>query len=172
MLLLICFTDTVGMSVKMESFRNDTSVTERPDVAAAGHSQESVSNVDHTAVEYSQPTTGFLTFLYLSIGFCPNNAMLARVLAMTLCLCLSQVGVLLKWLDGLSWFLACRLLSTYTTLCYKEIQVFAKIKNFVPYSGLRKFCLGGSIIKTCYQLSLRKVDAQSMVNWTFLCQLG
>ena len=100
------------MSVKMESYRNDTSVTERPDVAAAGHRQESVSNMDHTAVEYSQPTTGFLTFLYLSIGFYPHDAMLARVLAMTLCL--SQVGVLLKWLDGLSWFLACRLLSTYT----------------------------------------------------------
>ena len=138
MLLLICFTDTVGMSVKMESYRNDTSVTERPDVAAAGHSQESVSNVDHTAVEYSQPTTGFLTFLYLSIGFCPNDAMLARVLAMTLCLCLSQVGVLLKWLDGLSWFLACRLLSTYTTLCYKEIQVFAKIKKLCPVLWSKK----------------------------------
>ena len=38
-------------------------------------------------------------------------------------LCLSQVGVLLKWLDGSSRFLAWRLLSTSPTLCFKEIQV-------------------------------------------------
>jgi len=52
------------------------------------------------------------------------------VLAIGLCLsvCLSQVGVLLKWLDGSSWFLAWRLLSTSPTVCFKEIQVSAKIR--------------------------------------------
>jgi len=52
----------------------------------------------------------------LAIGLCPS-------------VCLSQVGVLSKWLDGSSWFLAWRLLSTSPTLCFKEnkIQVSAKI---------------------------------------------
>jgi len=35
--------------------------------------------------------------------------------------CLSQVGVLLRWLNKSSWFSVCRLLSTYPTLCYKKI---------------------------------------------------
>jgi len=52
----------------------------------------------------------------LAIGLCPS-------------VCLSQVGVLSKWLDGSSWFLAWRLRSTSPTLCFKEnkIQVSAKI---------------------------------------------
>ena len=38
--------------------------------------------------------------------------------------CLSvSVSVLLKWLDGSSWFLARRLLSTSPTLCFNEIQL-------------------------------------------------
>ena len=49
--------------------------------------------------------------------------MLARVLATTLCLCLSQVGVLSKRLNEFGWFLVSELISTYATLCYKEIQV-------------------------------------------------
>jgi len=38
--------------------------------------------------------------------------------------------------------------------------------NFVPNSGLGKFCFGISIVETCYQLSSRKVDAQGVINWT------
>ena len=80
------------------------------------------------------------------------------------CLCRSQVGVLSKRTDGLIWFLAWGLLSTSTTLCFKEIQVSAKnnvtsLWNFFLSSGLRKFRHGISIVKTCYQLSSRKVDA-------------
>ena len=41
-------------------------------------------------------------------------------------LCLSQVGVLSKRMDGSSWFLARKLPSTYRTFCYKEIQVSTK----------------------------------------------
>ena len=52
----------------------------------------------------------------------------SAVLAMGLSVCLSQVGVLLKWLDGSSWFLAWKLLSTSHTLYFKEIQVSAKIR--------------------------------------------
>ena len=64
--------------------------------------------------------------------------MLARVLAIALCpsvsvcvcLCLSQVGVVLKWLDGSSWFLAWRLLSTSPTLCFEEIRICTKVRYF------------------------------------------
>ena len=42
--------------------------------------------------------------------------------------CLSQVGVLSKGMNGLIWCLACGLLSTSLTLCFKEIRVSPKIR--------------------------------------------
>ena len=54
--------------------------------------------------------------------FYPRDAMIARVLAMALCpclcvsVCLSQVGVLWKWMDRSSWFLAWEISLTYTVL--------------------------------------------------------
>jgi len=48
--------------------------------------------------------------------FYPRDAMLARVLAMAPCPCLSQVGVLSKRLNESSWFLARELPSTLPTL--------------------------------------------------------
>jgi len=50
--------------------------------------------------------------------------MLARVLAMALCL--FAVCVLSKWLNESGWILARELPSTYPTLCYKEIRVTSK----------------------------------------------
>jgi len=44
--------------------------------------------------------------------------------------------------------------------------------NFVVNSGLRKFRHGISIVETCYQLSSRKVDAQSVINWAVVGQLS
>ena len=44
--------------------------------------------------------------------------------------------------------------------------------NFVPHSGLRKICFGVSIVETCYQLSSRKADAQSVINWAVVGQLS
>ena len=44
--------------------------------------------------------------------------------------------------------------------------------NFVLNAGLRKFRHGISIVETCYQLSSRKVDAQSVINWTVVGQLS
>ena len=74
-----------------------------------------------TALKLSQDDQATINNLK-KVGITPCDAMLARVLAMALCLfvsvsvclsvCLSQVGVLLKWLDGSSWFLAWRFLST------------------------------------------------------------
>ena len=88
--------------------------------------------------------------------------------------CLSQVGVLSKRLNESSWFLACELPS-YTVL--KGNSVISKNKgtslwNFVLNSGLRKFCHGISIVEMCYQLSSRKVDAQSMIYWAVVGQLS
>jgi len=95
-------------------------------------------------------------------AFLPCDAMLARVLANALCLsvCLSQVGILLKRLNKLGWFLAWELPSTYHKLCYKEIRIPPKKQgtsfwNFAPNSGLRKFCYGISIVEMCYRLSSR-----------------
>ena len=41
----------------------------------------------------------------------------------SVCVCLSQVGVLLKRMNETGWFLAWELHSTYPTLCCKEIHV-------------------------------------------------
>ena len=75
--------------------------------------------------------------------FYPRDAMLATgtTVAMALCLCLSQVGVLKKLLDESSWFLAWGLLSTCPTLCFKEIQISSKIRDFSPerYSKLAAY---------------------------------
>ena len=65
--------------------------------------------------------------------------MLARVLAMTLCLsvcvCLSQVNVLSKGMNDLICFLARGLLSTSPTLCFQEIQVSTKVRIGLVPSG-------------------------------------
>jgi len=64
---------------------------------------------------------------------------------------------------------------SYTVL--KGNSVVSKNKgtslwNFVLNSGLEKFRHGISIVKTCYQLSSRKVDAQSVINWAVVRQLS
>jgi len=64
---------------------------------------------------------------------------------------------------------------SYTVL--KGNSVISKSKgtsfwNFVLNSGHRKFCHGISIVKTCYRLSSRKVDAPSLINWAIVGQLS
>ena len=44
--------------------------------------------------------------------------------------------------------------------------------NFVLNFGLRKFRHGISIVEMCYQISSRKVDAQSVINWAVVGQLS
>ena len=44
--------------------------------------------------------------------------------------------------------------------------------NLVLNSWLWKFRHGISIVETCHQLSSRKVDAQSMINWAVVGQLS
>ena len=64
---------------------------------------------------------------------------------------------------------------SYTVL--KGNSVISKNKgtplwNFVLNSRLRKFRHGIPIVETCYQLSSRKVDAQSVINWAVVGQLS
>jgi len=44
--------------------------------------------------------------------------------------------------------------------------------KFAPNSAFRKFHHSISIVKVCYQLSSRKVDAPSIINWAILGQLS
>ena len=46
----------------------------------------------------------------------------------SVCVCLSKVGVLSKWMGGSSWFVARTLLSTYPTQYCKEILAATKIR--------------------------------------------
>ena len=101
--------------------------------------------------------------------------MLARILAMALsvcvCLCLPQVGVLSKRLDESGWLLAREFLSTSHALCFKEIQGRSEIRvllsgTFLQSPEFKKCRHSISIVEACYQLSCRKVDAQSVINWT------
>jgi len=46
------------------------------------------------------------------------------------------------------------------------------LSNFVLNTGLRKFRHGISTVETCYQLSSRKVDAHSVINWAVVGQLS
>ena len=74
-----------------------------------------------------------LTVFHMKCVIVTARRYASAVYAMALCLssvsvCPSQVGVLLKWLNGLSGFSARRLPSSYLTLCCKEIRVTPKIR--------------------------------------------
>ena len=61
-------------------------------------------------------------------------------LCLSLCVCLSQVGVLSKRLNKSGWFLARELPLTYPTVCNKEISyvlmLFAILETFILLSIL------------------------------------
>ena len=81
-----------------------------------------------------------------------HDAVLVLAVALCQCLslsvCLSQVGVLSKWMDGLSRFLACRLLSSYPMLCFKEFQVYTKrTGTLFETPGLENFALAYRSLK-------------------------
>ena len=90
--------------------------------------------------------------------------------------CPSQVGVLSKRLNESSCFLHVSFLPPILH-CIKRKFGYLQNKgtsfwNFVLNSGLKKFRHGISIVQTCYQLSSRKVDAHSVINWTVVGQLS
>ena len=106
--------------------------------------------------------------------------MLARVLAIAPCLsvsvCPSQVGVLSKRLNESNWCLTWELPLSVLYCVKRKFDYLQKYKNislwnFFLNSGLRKFRQGIIDRRTCYQLSSRKVDARSLINWTVVGQL-
>ena len=94
--------------------------------------------------------------------------MLVWVLAMapSLCLCLSQVGILSKRLNELGWFLAWKLVSTYPILCFMDIQVPSKIRVLSPGTLLQ------TLDEACYQRSSRNVDTRNMIYWAIIIHLS
>jgi len=116
------------------------------------------------------------------VNFYPSDDMLARVLAMALCLSvcvcvgLSQVGVLSKRLNESGWFFGVRASFYLSYSVFQGNSGTLKNKdtspwNFAPDSGLR-FRHSMSIVEACYQLSSRKVDSQSVTNWAVVGQLS
>jgi len=112
--------------------------------------------------------------LSVVIIFYPRDAMLARVLAMTLYPSV-RLSVSVKSRSSIETTERIELVfdtgasihPSYTVLTGNSAISKNKgtsLWNFVPNSGLRKFYFGISIVETCYQLSSRKVDAQSAIN--------
>ena len=65
-----------------------------------------------------------------------------------------------------------------TVSCFSKIQIgfIVLVPAHLGSPGQRAVkrvcvCVCISIIKTCYQLGMRKVDAQSVINWTVVGQL-
>jgi len=73
------------------------------------------------------------------------------------------------WTNELVFGMGASFCQSYTVL--KGNSGISKYKgtslwNFVLNFGLRKFCFGISVVETCYQLSSRKLGAQSVIHWT------
>ena len=126
-------------------------------------------------------STHSLTHSLYFITFYPRNAMLARVLAMTLCLCLSvslghdSVFYRNAWMNRAGFGIGAFLHLFYAVL--KGNSIIFKNKgtfpwNFVPNCVLRKVLLPHIDRRTCYQLRSRKVDAESVMNWAVVSQLS
>ena len=104
-----------------------------------------------------------------SLSSYTRDAMPAWALAMPLCLCLSvclclsQVGVLSKRLNESGWFWARELLSTYSTLCFKEIQIPSNV-SVLP-SGTVHQTLDLENLATAYQSSKRFINL-ARERWT------
>jgi len=96
----------------------------------------------------------------------------------SVCLRLSQVGVLSKRMNESRWVFFARVLpSTYTTLCYKEIQVPSKIRLLPSRSLLQT--LDSENFATVYRSSKRAINLarerwtpKSVINWTVVGQLS
>jgi len=104
--------------------------------------------------------------------------MIARVLAVALFVSVCHKSVFYRnsWTNRAGFWHG----SFLSPILYRVKRKFGYLQNigtslwnFVPnYTDLEKFCFGVSIVETCYRLSLRKVDARSVINWTVVDQLG
>ena len=107
--------------------------------------------------------------------------MLARVLVMALCPCLSlsvcllQVGVLSKWLNESSWFWH----GSFSPLSYtvlKEIQVSPKIKvlanDKISIYLSRTLDFEKILLPYIDHRNVTSTYLDSVINWTVVCQLS
>ena len=134
----------------------------------------------YTARGKEMSTTPTLLIEYdTPLPFYLRDALLAPVLALCLCLSVSVCHKLcsIETAGRINLVLAWRLLLTSPTLCFKEIQVPTKIRVLPSgtfFSKLWTLKISPRHIdrRTCYQLSSRKVDAHSVINWTVVGQLS
>jgi len=94
-----------------------------------------------------------------SAGFYARDARLARILAMALCLCLSQLGVLSKCMDGSSFW--------HVGFFQPILRKFGYLQNAGNF--LWNVVLNSGL---CRNVLSTKVDAQSVINWTVVDQLS
>jgi len=94
-------------------------------------------------------------------------------LSVSVYVCHKSAGVLLKRLNESGWFWAWKLRSCAVRKFGYLQNIGTSLCNFAPNSGLREFRHGMSVVETCRQqlLSSRKVDAESVINWTVVGQL-
>ena len=78
--------------------------------------------------------------------------------SVSVCVRLSQVGVLSKRMNESGWFLAWELHSTYPTLCYKEIHVLSKIRVGLLPSGILLQTSDLENFATAYRSSKRVIN--------------
>ena len=106
--------------------------------------------------------------------FYPCDAMLWPCVCLCLSGCYKSVFCRNGWTDRAGfWFVG---FFRPILHCVSDSGIYknngTSLWNFVQNSGLKKICFGVSIVETCYRLSWRKVDAQSVINWTVVNQLG
>ena len=115
-------------------------------------------------------------FFYILLIFLNARCYASAVLAMGLCLSVCHKSEFYRngWTNRAGFwhvsFLPPVLHCVKKSVISKNKGTF--LKNFVLNSGLRKFRHGISIFETCYQLSSRKVDAHSVINWAVVGQLS
>ena len=89
--------------------------------------------------------------------------------------CPSRVGVLSKQLNESSWFWHVSFLPSVLHHVKRQFGYLQNkgtfLSNFVLNSDLENFATAYRSSKPCYQLSSRKVDAQSVINWAVVGQL-
>ena len=101
---------------------------------------------------------------------CYASAVLAMGLCLSVCLSVRHKSEFYRngWTNRAGFGMWASFHPSYTELKGNSVISTNKgtsVWNFVLNSGLRKFHHGISIVENCYQLSSRKVDAQSVINW-------
>jgi len=114
----------------------------------------------------------------MALVFTARDAMLALALAMALCLSVCHKSVFYRneWTESSNFWHG----GFFRPVLHCVLRKFRYLQKcgYFPLE-IFLFLLTPSIIAPqhiyrgmCYQLSLRKVDAQSVINWAVVCQLS